>query len=106
MIRKGIIEESIYLQKKIPELKASYDMQLSYLQMGLTGAHFPGLLPVQGKGVSMCKLLTTWWVGDDRPKCHKELMCFRLQGIVAGMMYLGLWFYCSLGSYTFLQNMS
>jgi hypothetical protein len=62
--------------------------QLSYLKLGLTGVHFPGLLPVQGKGVPTCKVVVVGrWVGDDMPECHKELMCSRLQGIVEEMIY-------------------
>ena len=72
-----------------PELP-SYVEQLSYLQLGLAGAHFPGLLPVQGKGVLTCKLLTSWPVGDDMPECYRELTCSGLQGTVAEMIYQGL----------------
>ena len=54
----------------------------------------------------VCKLLTSWRVGDDIPECHRELTCSGLQGIVAEMMYQGLWFYSSLGSSSFLQNES
>jgi hypothetical protein len=50
----------------------------------------------------MCKLMTSWQIGDDIPESHKELRYFGLQGIVAEMMYQELWFYCSLGSLAFL----
>jgi hypothetical protein len=55
-------------QLKLP----SYVEQLSYLQLGFTGAHFSGLLPVQGKGVPMCKLLTSWQVDDDIHECYQQ----------------------------------
>ena len=32
------------------------------------------------------QLLTSWWVGDDIPECHRELTCSGLQGIVAEMI--------------------
>ena len=84
----------------------SHVRKLPCLQLGSAGAHFPGLLSVQGKGAPTCKPLTSWQVGDDIPECHEELTCSELQGTAAEMIYQGLWFFYTLGSSAFLQNMS
>ena len=63
-----------------------YFEQLSCLQLGLVGAHFPQLLLVQGKGVPMGKPLTSWQVDNGTLECHKGLMYSGLWGIVAEML--------------------